>query len=417
MSTNTTINFKPTNLVQEEFAKYQKFGLQPYDRAPNDYLRFVAKVFTAWRDPEDKILNYDPFDDFGTGSTQLQATSDKSIVSYIDGFVTDYQFTRLTTDAASTDMTRADNIIEETPKTVYYDETGTLISIDKAKYGEYHRFIIQPGICFIDNQLIEIVETTEWWFRVPEVRDYTNGLPNYELGQFIVDPLNVYSLLPNQNYKIILSYEYITQFESSTARLQFITDEVAIDEPYLLVGSFSTDTYGMVHQTQPQNEQSILKYEDYIIKEDVNPQNGNIENYYYLRNINPQYLDKKFMANYKNLFKHLQSQLMTVLSESKIANTFHMRVMTEEIDPSVSSGDFVWLDPVAKRWFPAEISRQIFDKVNGLYLKSQDEGTDLLFTSGIIEIDNKYQIIDKENNVLRNMIPGTEYLQLKWVCK
>lgn len=409
MSTNTTINFKPTNLVQEEFAKYQKFGLQPYDRAPNDYLRFVAKVFTAWRDPEDKILNYDPFDDFGTGSTQLQATSDKSIVSYIDGFVTDYQFTRLTTDAASTDMTRADNIIEETPKTVYYDETGTLISIDKAKYGEYHRFIIQPGICFIDNQLIEIVETTEWWFRVPEVRDYTNGLPNYELGQFIIDPLNVYSLLPNQNYKIILSYEYITQFESSTARLQFITDEVAIDEPYLLVGSFSTDTYGMVHQTQPQNEQSVLKYEDYIIKEDVNPQNGNIENYYYLRNINPQYLDKKFMANYKNLFKHLQSQLMTVLSESKIANTFHMRVMTEEIDPSVSSGDFVWLDPVAKRWFPAEISRQIFDKVNGLYLKSQDEGTDLLFTSGIIEIDNKYQIIDKENNVLRNMIPGTEY--------
>ena len=409
MSTDTTINYRPTNLVQEDFVKFQKFGLQPYDRAPNDYLRFVAKVFTAWRDPEDKILNYDPFDDFGIGSTALQATSDKSIVAYIDGFKTSYQFTRLTTDADSTDMTRADNIIEETPTTTFIDEKGETVSITKAKYGEYHRFIIEPGICFVDNQLIEITETTEWWFRVPEVRDYTDGKPNFELGQFIVDPLNVYSLLPGMNYKIILSYEYITQFESSTARLQFISEAVAIDEPYLLIGTFTTNEFGMIHQTQPVNESSMNKYEDYIVKDKLNPVSNEVESYFYLRDINPQYLDKKFMANYKNLFKHLQSQLMTVLSESQIANTFHVRVMTEEIDPSVSSGDFVWLDPVEEKWYPAEVSRQIFDKVNGLYLRNHREGTDLLFTSGIIEVDSRYQIIDRENNVLRNLIPGAEY--------
>ena len=409
MSTNTTINYRPANLVQEEFVKFQKFGLQPYDRAPNDYLRFVAKVFTAWRDPEDKILNYDPFDDFGIGSTALQATSDKSIVAYIDGFKTSYQFTRLTTDADSTDMTRADNIIEETPATTFIDEKGETIVITKAKYGEYHRFIIEPGICFVDNQLIEITETTEWWFRVPEVRDYTDGNPNYELGQFIVDPLNVYSLLPGMNYKIILSYEYITQFESSTARLQFISEAVAIDEPYLLIGTFTTNEFGMIHQTQPVNESSMNKYEDYIVKDKLNPVSNQVESYFYLRDINPQYLDKKFMANYKNLFKHLQSQLMTVLSESQIANTFHVRVMSEEIDPSVSSGDFVWLDPIEEKWYPAEVSRQIFDKVNGLYLRNHREGSDLLFTSGIIEVDSRYQIIDKENNVLRNLIPGAEY--------
>ena len=115
MSTFTTpiINLKPTNPTSEDLLNIQKFGLQPYDRTPNDYLRFVAKIFTAWRDPNDNILNYDPFDDkygvsttTGATTTTLQATADKSIIAYVDGFETQYNFVRLTTDAASTDLTQ-----------------------------------------------------------------------------------------------------------------------------------------------------------------------------------------------------------------------------------------------------------------------------------------------------------------------
>ena len=156
------LNLKPTNPTQEQFQEMQSFGLQPYDRSPNDYLRFVAKIFTAWRDPDDKIINFDPYDDTygvtvdGETTTTLQATSDKSIVAYIDGFQIQYYFTRLTTDAESTDLTSADNIISETSDTVVYtDETGEIITVNKAKYGEYHRFVIKAGICFIDNQLIQ----------------------------------------------------------------------------------------------------------------------------------------------------------------------------------------------------------------------------------------------------------------------
>ena len=408
------LNARPTNPTQEEFLKIQKFGLQPFDRNPNDYLRFVAKVFTAWRDPNDNILNFDPFDDkYGVDngtSLTLQATADKSIIAYVDGFQASYHFVRLTTDENSTDLTQADNVIGSNDLDTIISENGDIITIDKSKYGEYHRFLIQPGICFIDNQLIQIVEETEWWFRVPTIKDYnSDGTPNYELGQFIIDPLKIYSLLPNKNYKVLLSYEYINQFESNSARLRFETDETAIDEPYFLVATFTTDQYGMVHQTEPVNEKSFKKFQHYIVKENINAATGNIENYYYLRDINPQYLDKKYMSNHKNLFKHLQNQLLTVLTESKISNTFHCREITEDIDPSVSSGDMVYYDGYTKRWYPAEVSRQDFDRVNGLYLKNASEGTNFLFTSGIIEIDDTYTIIDSENMVLKNLIPGAEY--------
>ena len=423
MAIDPIINLKPVNPTQEEFAAFQKHGLHPYDRAPNDYLRFVAKVFTAWRDPDDKILNFDPFDSTYSASTGvpdlLQATSDKSVLAYIDGFQTEYNFSRLTTDADSTDLTGVDNIIPPTPPTgaltELISETGEVIAIDNAKYGEYNKFSIKAGIAFIDNQLIQITKDTEWWFRIPDVTDdvnVTGGEPTFELGQFIEDPAKVYSLLPNKNYKVILSYEFIKQNNINHARLRFVTDDIAVDEPYLLIATFSTDKYGMVHQTQPINERSIERYKYYIIKERIHPASGETENLYYLRDINPQYLDKKYMVNHKNLFKHLQSQLLTILSDGQISNVFHARTIDqniEEIDPSVSSGDFVYFNALENRWYPAEVSRQDFDKVHGLYLKNLTEGTDFLFTSGIIEIDSRYQIMDSDNLVLRNLIPGAEY--------
>ncbi len=408
------INLKPTNLTQEDFLSKQKFGLQPYDRSPNDYLRFVAKIFTAFRDPNDNILNFDPFDDKyevtdGTTNTTLQATADKSIIAYVDGFQAQYNFVRLTTDALSTDLTQADNVIpNQTGLVSFTTDNGDVITIDKSKYGEYHRFQIDPGICFIDNQLVQITEQTVWWFRMPEVKDIVNNKPTFEMGQFIADPLKVYSLLPNKNYKVVLSYEYISQFESNSARLRFETDETAIDEPYLLIATFSTDAYGLVHQTLPINERSVEKFKHYVIKEETTS-NGETQNLYYLKDINPQYLDKKYMANHKNLFIHLRSQLLSILSETKLANTFHCRPITEKIDPSVSSGDMVYYDGYSKRWYPAEVSRQDFDRVHGLYLKNASEGTDMLFTSGIIEISDEYVIMDSENQVLRNLIPGAEY--------
>lgn len=420
MSITPLINLKPTNPTQEEFGQLQKFGLQPYDRSPNDYLRFVAKIFTAWRDPNDKILNFDPYDDTylldstSSTSTVLQATSDKSIVAYIDGFQVNYYFTRLTTDAESTDLTSADNIIETNDTITYTNEIGEIITINKAKYGEYHRFVIKSGVCFIDNQLVQITEDTEWWFRIPEIKLDSDGKeifdidgnPSYELGQFIVNQTKVYSLLPNKRYKLILSYEYITQFETNIARIQFITGETAVDEPYLLLATFSTNEYGMVHQNTPINEENKEIYLNYITKPDPENQTKNI---YYLRDIDNQYLDKKYMANHKNLFKHLQSQLLTIISDSKIANTFHVKEIKEEIDHSVSSGDFVYYNAIKNRWYPAVVSRQDFDRVHGLYLKNVSEGTDLLFTSGIIEIDNTYKIVNASNMILKNLIPGAEY--------
>ena len=539
--TSPIINITPINPTQEQFMTYQKFGLQPYDRSPNDYLRFVAQVFTAWRDPKDKILNFDPFDSkFGAdvGNTDiLQATSDKSIVAYIDGFQTVYDFVRVTTDEELVNTTISDNTIvnpstgttvSSTTSTILnlstvVDENGNVLTIDKAKFGEYHKFSISGGICFIDDQLVQITKDIDWWFRVPTIIDYNpDGSPVFEAGEFIINPAKVYCLLPNKNYNIILSYEFINQFEINSSRLQFITAETAIDQPYLLIATFSTDEFGMVHQTFPVNEDSLEQYKNYIAKQeiagvyDTNPiftvdfKNADLimggklslkidgsnasdtgiisffdknnlisqlialpsidtatfgtgtdsnkltivgknkglaesilvdsvtdlytttgnpvtlslgtnksvgsttiyNNAYYLKDINPQYLDKKYMANHKNLFKHLQSQLITTLSESKIANTFHCKIIDtekEEIDLSVSSGDMVYYNALENRWYPAEVSRQDFDKVQGLYLKNLSEGTHLVFTSGIIEIDETYQIMDSANKVLRNLIPGAEY--------
>ena len=518
--TTPIINIKPINPTQEQFMTYQKFGLQPYDRSPNDYLRFVAQVFTAWRDPKDKILNFDPFDaKYGaeSGTTDiLQATSDKSIVAYIDGFQTVYDFVRITTDEETTNTTIADNVIVDpsTGTTVtsntstimnlstVVDENGNVLTIDKAKFGEYHKFSISAGICFIDDQLVQITEDIDWWFRVPKIIDYTvAGKPVFEAGEFIINPAKVYCLLPEKNYNIILSYEFINQFEINSSRLQFVTSETAIDQPYLLIGTFTTDEYGMVHQTFPVNEDSIEQYKNYVIKreyvrtDEIQPvlkqnfgnmnfyyggkitlaiegidsaesgdimfaskaelvskltalnaidtasfgtgaeintltiygknkgiteslnityiegfagagagvptstatnaipvnakQVGSIDIYrnaYYLKDINPQYLDKKYMANHKNLFKHLQSQLITTLADSKIANTFHCKIIDpekEEIDLSVSSGDMVYYHALENRWYPAEVSRQDFDKVQGLYLKNLSEG--------IVEFENVFR--------------------------
>ena len=104
----------------------------------------------------------------------------------------------------------------------------------------------------------------------------------------------------------------------------------------------------MVHQTQPVNEHNIERYKNYITKLYGNEQKLR----YFLRDINPQYLDKKYMQNHKNLFKNLQSQLLTVLTESKLSNTFSCREIKEDIDHSVSSGDFVYYNANKNRWYP-----------------------------------------------------------------
>lgn len=382
----------------------QRLGYNPKDESKEQFLSFVSRIFSAFRDPDDNILNDDPYDEYmnNVRTDYLQANTDKSIVAYIDGFISSYQLVNLSKNIEFIPEKRwyLQNQLE-----VLNEEEKQNIDLNQLQYLEYQQFNIKPGVAIVDNQIVEIFKETQWYFGIPKYTGLdANGDPIFDTKQFIEEYQSIYSLKPNSNYKAILSYNFINSKEDNSAKIRFITDLTAIDEPYLELFTFKTDKFGYVHQDFATASHEIKPYKHYTLLTD------NTVTKYYLRDINPQKLSKKYMRNHKNLFKHLKNQLLETLSDSNISNKFFCKkIEKDSVHPSVRSGDIVALNP-DNLWYPADVSRQKVNVVHGLYLRNRVEETHFIFTGGIIEITDDYAV-DYENLILKNLIPGEYFVQ------
>ena len=142
-----------------------------------------------------------------------------------------------------------------------------------------------------------------------------------------------------------------------------------------------------------------------------------------LRNATGTIATEKLMFDFKIFMvqNDIQETKQNIINQFKLNDTVltvpytykdpekNQTITKEDIDHSISSGDFVYYNANKNRWYPAEVSRSGFDKVVGLYLKNATEGTDFVFFNGIIEIDETWTITDSKNLVLRNLIPAQEY--------
>ncbi len=146
---NELLNINPT---VAELGTYQKLGLSPADRKPNDYLRMVARTFSAFK------------------NTPAQDT----VVTYINGF----------------DITINETTI---PEEIDWIETDVT----------YNMFKIKSGAAMIDNQLIDIYEDSYYVFK------FSDFTPNTKYG--IVVEYN-YLDIQNENIARVRFIDYNSIF-------------------------------------------------------------------------------------------------------------------------------------------------------------------------------------------------------------
>lgn len=335
---NTNVN--PSTV---ELGAYQKHGLRPADRKPNDFLRMVARTFSSFRE------------------TPAQET----VVSYINGF--DISYERITAT------------IEE-----------NWLDVDV----QYNVFTIKRGACMIDNQLIDIYQDTTYYFKDTE-------------------------FIPSTKYGIVIEYDYIEQRSDNVARIRFIDynslhfpreddksvvsceyTDASLDgnsstvefsgKPGLLVGTFSTNATLEVVQSNPP-----------VAGVDV-------------PGIDPQYLSRLYIQNYKLLFEYFGNQSRAIYSTMGMTNSNFISVPRSMLDitgnpeTDLRSGDMCYLDDETGKYKRSVASRQKFSQVIGLYLNEVNEGNHLIYTSGVVTCDAAKHNLPNDHNLL-NLLTGHHY--------
>ncbi len=331
------------SVTPAEFGTYQKHGLSPTDRKPNDYLRMVARTFSSFR----------------------ATASQDTVVSYINGFEI------------------AHNAL-----------TATIVDGWVQVPTDFEMFVINKGACMIDNQLIDIYEDTTFYFKKDE-------------------------FIPETKYGIVIEYDYIEQYSDNPARIRFIdynslhfpreedANVVTCDyidtsldgiqntvefsgKPGLLIGTFSTNGNLDIVQSDPPIEGVDIL------------------------GIDPQYLSKLYIQNYKLLFEYFGSQSRAIYSTMGMTNSNFISIDINQLDISgnaetdLRSGDMCYYDDETNLYKRSVASRQKFSQVIGLYLNERNEGNHLIFTSGVITLDaNKYNLPPTHN--LLTLIPGSHY--------
>lgn len=336
----TKTNINPT--VTEQ-GTYQKHGLRPIDRKPNDYLRMVARTFSSFRN----------------------TSTNDTVVSYINGFEISHN------DATVTET------IDWLPADVSYDI-----------------FKVNKGICMIDNQLIDIYEDGIFYF---------NKSGDAELG----------GLLYNTKYAVVVEYDYIEQYDDQSAIIRFIpyqdltfprlddqnvvsckyTDQ-SLDgllnvtdlsgKPGLLIATFKVDDIGnIVHSTQEQG--------------------GEV-----LPGIDPQFLSKLYIQNYKLLFEYFGDQARSIFSSMGMTQATFISIDRTKLHPDLKSGDMCYLNEETMQYCKSIASRQKFSKVVGLYLNEYQEDNHLIYINGVINVDEiKHNL--PSNHTLLTLQPGRHY--------
>lgn len=344
-----TINGKLVNInpTDNELGSYQKHGLRPQDRKPNDYLRMVARTFSSFRD----------------------TPANETVVSYISGF----------------ESTVNDVII---PIDVDFVQTNI----------NYNIFKIQAGACMIDDQLIDIFEDSYYIF------SYNDFKPSTKFG-------------------IVIEYDYIERRDNNTARIRFIDydslkfprlddknvvsceySDQSLDglnsttnfsgRPGLLIGTFSTSDIGEIIQSNPAVPGSKVL------------------------GIDPQYLSKLYIQNYKLLFEYFGNQSRAIYSSMGMTNANMLAITENQVfrtgDPVTSpeedlrSGDMCYFDEDSGKYKRSIASRQKYSQIIGLYLNEVNEGNHLIYLSGAIHIDQIKHNLPPDHQLL-TMFPGSHY--------
>ena len=387
-------NINPILSTQDNM---QTRGLDPSARDPHDYLKMVSKIFNAYK----------------------ESPYYRSTVSYIYGFNINYTY--------------IDKI----------DSSYSLKLEDQLKYldinKKYHMIEIEPGACFLDDQFVEFNKSSVFLFEHDETNELSNNILLTEVEDYINpaytgQPIKLFKGL---KYRIIIDYKWVKQVPAQIARIKFIVDHLDNEDtiesegnydsnnyPYLKIGQFRVDDFGNIIRNLPETLSNTYIDEQFLIDNqlvivDNTNSGGNLE--YHKRGIDPQYLSKLYIDNYKSLFKNIQTQIYTVFNEMRL-NQSLFTVITEieeydgnlnkwikrwedtKIQIGLKSGTFVYLDPIDKTYKPAESSRQKFDKVTGLYLYDKVNNQHIIFFSGLIDLDpdrvleNNYSMLSNYNN-------------------
>ncbi len=325
----------------------QTRGLDPNARDPHDYLKLVAKTFSAFK----------------------ETTIQDPTISYIYGLTVDYMY------------------IDKQASVPFLDAADQLLIDPQSKY---HVLRINPGACFIDDQFVEFDYPSIFLFDLP-----TDNRPN-TLVDDVTNPsfLNQnIKLFRNLKYKIIIEYKWIQQYPVQKARIKIVVDEPSYDFdnfPYFKLASFNVDNAGNIIKSAPEvysNIQEDVLAEMVSAGEIVSITNSDNSISYYKRGIDPQQLSKKYIDNYKSLFSNLQDQMYNVFNQAGLGKSTFLVIENNEIQIGLNSGTMVYFDQRDSVYKPALSSRQKTDKVIGLYLYDNINDTHIIFFSGLVDLD------------------------------
>lgn len=350
----------------------QNRGLDPNANDPHDYLKMVAKTFSAFKE---------------TPSTE-------NTISYIHGFIVDYMYI-------------------DKQASVPFLNSDDQSKLDVTK--QYHAFRINPGACFIDDQFIEFSYPTIFLFDQP-TEDQPNALtedvtnPNY-IGQNI-------KLFRDLTYKIIIEYKWIKQFPVQKARIKIVVDEANYDSvnyPYFTIATFKVDSVGNIIRSTPEvfNNISAADLADLVAFNNLVPiTNPDNSISYYKRGINPQQLSKKYISNYKSLFTNIQDQMFNIFNQAGLGKSIFLVIDKNDISIDLKSGTMVYFDQRDNVYKPAMSSRQKTDKVVGLYLNDSYNDTHIIFFSGLIDLDPDNVLIDMDyKKLVRTTVDGVTTIE------
>ena len=333
------------NPSYEELYNVQEHGIKPNAYNPSDYLRMVSKVFSTFGD-----------------KNVYQNTN-----SYINGFVIDYSYQFLEDDTLTADELNSYNLQTNNKK---------------------HHFVIHPGNCIVDNQLITFKEKLYYSFSETYFMD--------------------------TQYSIIISYKWLDQYHEEYAKVLFVptsnlvdlNDNANIDKyQYIVIGTFDVKDHNPISL-----EKTQITLDQYNLKSNSDKSlyflNGD-NNLYSPRGINPQHLNDKYMANYKSLFDNLKDNFKLIVTDLGLTESNYTIVPSSQINNSLLSSSFVKFNYSTNKYEKCNININADTSIFGLYLYNKINEKHYIFTSGTVTIDP--DIYEINNPLLLNLIPGNYY--------
>lgn len=229
---------------------------------------------------------------------------------------------------------------------VAYLDGFEIRAIDNTANNTYD-FEINAGSAFVDDQFIGFKED----FMIQTSQD-------------------LYTL--NQEYSIVLYYEWINITPPKVPEIKFITytGPESLDSEHMMeLGRFSVSATG-----------------EFVM--------------------HPQDLNALYLKNFVKLFSSVEQSILENIDAFKFQ---HIIIPDSSLADDVVSGDFVYFDWAEALYKKSRACTKKFDKAVGLYLKNISSGSNYLVFSGIITIDDtKYQI-DESHLQLINLEAGATY--------